>query len=48
MKLPDTKQYLATLGLDPVGSTPEEFAEVIRMDVEKWGKVIRLANIKPQ
>jgi tripartite-type tricarboxylate transporter receptor subunit TctC len=46
MKLPDTKEYLATLGLDPVGSTPEEFAEVIRMDVEKWGKVIRLANIK--
>jgi tripartite-type tricarboxylate transporter receptor subunit TctC len=48
IKLPDTKEYLATLGLDPVGSTPEEFAEVIRMDVEKWGKVIRLANIKLQ
>jgi tripartite-type tricarboxylate transporter receptor subunit TctC len=48
IKLPDTKEYLKTLGLDPVGSTPEEFAEVIRADFEKWGKVIRLANIKLQ
>jgi tripartite-type tricarboxylate transporter receptor subunit TctC len=45
---PNTKQYLATLGLDPVGSTPDEFAEVIKADVEKWGKVIRVANIKPR
>jgi tripartite-type tricarboxylate transporter receptor subunit TctC len=46
--LPDTKERLATLGLDPVGSTPEEFAEVIKAEVEKWGKVIRLANIRAQ
>jgi tripartite-type tricarboxylate transporter receptor subunit TctC len=43
---PDTKEHLASLGLDPVGSTPAEFAEVIKADVEKWGKVIRLANIR--
>jgi len=46
--LPETKQHLTTLGLEPVGSTPEEFAEVIKMDVEKWGKVIQLANIRGQ
>jgi tripartite-type tricarboxylate transporter receptor subunit TctC len=45
---PDTKEYLATLGLDPVGSTPEEFAEAIKVAVEKWGKVIRVANIRAQ
>ena len=46
--LADTKEHLATLGLDPVGSTPEEFADVIKVEVEKWGKVIRLANIRAQ
>ena len=46
--LPEVKARLATLGLDSVGSAPEEFAEVIRAEVEKWGKVIRLANIRTQ
>ena len=45
---PDTKEYLATLGLDSVGSTPEEFADFIKAEVEKWAKVVRLANIRGQ
>ena len=46
--LPTTKEHLAILGNDPVGSSPEEFANVIKADVEKWGKIIRVANIKLQ
>jgi len=46
--LPTTKEHLVTLGDDPVGSSPEEFANVIKADVEKWGKVIGVANIKFQ
>jgi tripartite-type tricarboxylate transporter receptor subunit TctC len=46
--LPEMKQHLTTLGFDPVGSTPQEFAEVIKMDVEKWGKVTQSANIRLQ
>jgi tripartite-type tricarboxylate transporter receptor subunit TctC len=44
--LPDMKERLVALGLDPVGSTPEGFAKVIKAEVDTWGKVIRLANIK--
>jgi tripartite-type tricarboxylate transporter receptor subunit TctC len=44
--LSDMKERLAALGLDPVGSTPEDFAKVIKAEVDKWGKVIRMANIK--
>jgi len=40
------KEHLTALGLDPVGSTSEEFAEVIKAEVEKWSKVIRVANIR--
>src|SRR6516165_3081771 len=46
--LPTIKEHLVTLGDDPVGSSPEEFANVIKADVEKWGKVVRVANIKLQ
>ena len=46
MALPDIKEHLATLGFDSIASSPEEFGERIRADFEKWGKVIRAANIK--
>jgi tripartite-type tricarboxylate transporter receptor subunit TctC len=46
--LPDMRERLATLGFEPVVSTPEEFAKQIRVEIETWGKVIRAANIKAQ
>ena len=46
--LPDMKERLPTLGFEPVASTPEEFAERIKVEVETWGRVIRGANIKAQ
>jgi len=46
MALPEIKERLATLGFDSIASTPEEFGARIRADSEKWGKVIRAANIK--
>ena len=48
MALPDVKAHLVMLGFDPVGSTPEEFGKQIEVELEKWAKVIRTANIKVQ
>ena len=45
---PDTREKLATMGFDPVGSTPEEFAQWIRTEIVRWGKVIRDAHIALQ
>jgi tripartite-type tricarboxylate transporter receptor subunit TctC len=44
----DIQERLAALGYDAIGTTPEEFAARIRAETEKWAKVIRAANIKPQ
>jgi tripartite-type tricarboxylate transporter receptor subunit TctC len=44
--LPDIKERFATLGLDAVANTPEEFATQIRREIAKWGKVIHDANIR--
>jgi tripartite-type tricarboxylate transporter receptor subunit TctC len=45
LSMPDTREKLATMGFDPVGSTPEEFAHWIRTEIVRWGKVIRDAHI---
>ena len=44
---PDMKQRLATLGFEPVGGTPDEFAARIKSELATWSKVIRAAGIKP-
>ncbi len=38
---------LADLGLEPMPMTPSDFGKLIAEETEKWGKVIRVANIKP-
>lgn len=43
---PAVRKRLAELQAEPVGNTPEQFAEVIRQDTERWSKVIRDANIR--
>jgi len=43
---PDVKQRLETLGFAPVASTPAEFGERIKVEIARWGKVVRDANIR--
>jgi tripartite-type tricarboxylate transporter receptor subunit TctC len=43
---PDIRSRYATLGIEPVGNTPEEFAAQIRADLARWAKVVRQANIR--
>ena len=45
---PDMQKRLATLGLEPVGDSPEEFSAQMKVEMEKWAKVIRAAKIKAQ
>src|SRR5712692_7106522 len=44
--LPDVKEKLAAIGFEPIGTTPEEFAARIKLDVPRWARIIREANIK--
>ena len=48
MAAPDVKARLASLGFEPVASTPEEFARHAKVEFEKWAKVIRQSNIKSE
>jgi len=45
---PDVAARLAGAGFDREGNTPEAFAAFIRNEIDKWGKVIKAANIRGQ
>jgi tripartite-type tricarboxylate transporter receptor subunit TctC len=44
---PKIKARLADLGGEVLAVSPADFAKLIAEETEKWGKVIRAANIKP-
>jgi tripartite-type tricarboxylate transporter receptor subunit TctC len=46
VKQPDVQKRLITIGFDPVGSNPGEFAKYITDEMAKYEKVIKDANIK--
>jgi len=46
LRAPDVAARAASLGLDLVGSPPEQFGTLQRDEIKKWGDVIRSANIK--
>lgn len=43
---PDFRQRLIDFQAEPLGSTPEEMAQVIRQDTGRWTEVIRAARIR--
>ncbi|WP_454725293.1 MULTISPECIES: Bug family tripartite tricarboxylate transporter substrate binding protein [Cupriavidus] len=42
----EVREKLVQLGVEPVGGPPEAFARLIQSEHEKWGKVVKTANIK--
>ena len=45
---PKIRARLADLGGTAMAGSPAEFGNFIAAETEKWGKVIRAANIKPE
>jgi tripartite-type tricarboxylate transporter receptor subunit TctC len=44
----EMKEKLALDGAQPVGSSPAEFAALIKSELEKWARVARAAEIPQQ
>ena len=40
------RERFAAEGVEPVGNTPEQFASYIKLELVKWGKVIKEAGIR--
>jgi tripartite-type tricarboxylate transporter receptor subunit TctC len=47
-QMADVRTRFAGMGVDAIGTTPAQLATIMQDDLEKWGRVIRTANIKPE
>jgi tripartite-type tricarboxylate transporter receptor subunit TctC len=45
---PDVRKRLHEIGGDPSGMPSEEFAKMVRSEIEKWNSVAKAAGVKPQ
>jgi tripartite-type tricarboxylate transporter receptor subunit TctC len=45
---PSVKAALANLGVEAISSTPDEFRAFMQSEAERWGKLIREANLETQ
>src|SRR5471030_2439566 len=41
LKIPDVREKLEALTLEPVGGTPQQFSDYVRSEVVKWGLVVK-------
>jgi len=48
MAAPEAKDRLTALAVEIIGSTPEEFAALLKQEHAQWGKVVKAAGLKPQ
>jgi tripartite-type tricarboxylate transporter receptor subunit TctC len=48
LKTPEMVKLLTEQGIEPVGNSPEQFAQAMHADIQKWIRVTREAGIKPQ
>jgi tripartite-type tricarboxylate transporter receptor subunit TctC len=48
LKQQDTLQRMLADGAVPAPTTPEEFAAYLKSELAKWGRVVKLANVRPE
>ena len=46
IQLPDVREFMSREGAEPVGSTPQQFAQFFKSEVDRYAQVIRAANIR--
>ena len=46
LNLPDVRERFAALGAEPVGSSPQEFAQHVQREIAKWAAVVKQSGAK--
>ena len=46
VRTPEIRERLASLGAEPVGDTPEEFAAYTRSELAKWARIVKASGAK--
>jgi len=48
LKIPEIREQLIQRGFEPIGNSPDQFANFVSSEIIKWGKVVKLAGIEPE
>lgn len=48
LQAPDFVASLATYGLQPIHQSPQEFAQIVKADYERWGPIVRATGFKAE
>ena len=48
LQLADVRERMASLGIEPVGNTPEQLAAILKADLERWTAVAKSAGVKAE
>jgi tripartite-type tricarboxylate transporter receptor subunit TctC len=48
LQSPDLVERMDKMGMEPSGTTPEQFDAFIRSEIEKWRKVVKAAGIRAE
>jgi tripartite-type tricarboxylate transporter receptor subunit TctC len=48
MSAPDLRARFEQLGIEPLGTTPEQASRYLDDEIAKWAKVITTAGVKPE
>ena len=48
LQAPEVKARFGAIGIDVTTTSPEAFAELVREDYARWGKIVREAGIKAE
>jgi tripartite-type tricarboxylate transporter receptor subunit TctC len=46
LKAEDMREMMARAGVEPLGNTPTEAMAFLKAEIARWGKVIKMANVK--
>jgi tripartite-type tricarboxylate transporter receptor subunit TctC len=46
LKDPEFAQQISAIGIDPLGSTPDEFAAFLRKEIPRWKQIVQEAGVK--